>query len=190
MEYRLDKTGLWDILEGWSPYATRKIRLVACGGTALTIQDLKPSTKDVDFIVPVEDEYKALITMIRRLGYELRTGTGWSRGDAYIFDLFCGNKVYVTELLESPLDEGNHIPIKDFGKISVAALNDYDLIATKMFRGTDVDVDDCTRLIRARGKTFDLERLQERYREMAGYDLQPERMMKNLQYLLDGLKEG
>ena len=190
MEYRLNKTGLWDILEGWSPYVTRKIRLVACGGTALTIQDLKPSTKDVDFIVPDEAEHNALISMLQRLGYRLQAGMGWSRGDEYIFDLFQGNRVYMTELLDSPLDEGNHIPIKDFGRISVAALNDYDLIITKMFRGTSVDVDDCTTLIRARGKAFDLERLKARYHEMAGYDLNPKRMMANLQYLLDSLQEG
>ena len=51
-KYRIDKQGLWDILEAWDPYLPRKIRVVACGGTALTLQDLKESTKDVDFLVP------------------------------------------------------------------------------------------------------------------------------------------
>jgi hypothetical protein len=187
---RIDKDSLWNILEGWSEYAPRGVHLVACGGTALTIQDLKPSTKDVDFLVPDEQEYKALISTIRKLGYRRRTGTGWSRRDDYLFDLFLGKKVYTTELLESPLEEGNHIPIRPCGKILVSALNDYDLIITKMFRGTSVDIEDCLALIRARGKAFDLDRLDGRYRETAQYDLNPDRMVCNLQSLLSRLMEA
>ena len=187
MKLRIDKAGLWNILEGWSEYARRRIHLVACGGTALTLQDLKPSTKDVDFMVPDEQEYKALISTILRLGYRQRTGTGWSRGDDYLFDLFLGNRVYTTELLESPLEEGNHIPVRTCGKIFVSALNDYDLIITKMFRGTSVDINDCLALIKARGKAFDLDRLDGRYRETAKYDLNPDRMVVNLQSLLSRL---
>lgn len=187
MNIRIDKAGLWNILEGWSEYVRPRIRLVACGGTALTIQDLKSSTKDVDFMVPKEQEYIALISTIRKLGYRRQTGTGWSRGDDYLFDLFLGNKVYTTELLESPLEEGNHIPIRTCGKIFVSALNDYDLIITKMFRGTSVDIEDCLTLIKARGKAFDLDRLDGRYRETAQYDLNPDRMVANLQSLLSRL---
>lgn len=188
-KYRIDKQGLWDILEGWDEYLPRHVRVVACGGTALTIQDLKESTKDVDFMVPDDEEYRALVQTIKKLGYRQTTGSGWARDDGYIFDLFAGNRVFITELLESPLDAGNHIPIKAFKKISVGALNDYDLIISKMFRGTDVDVDDCLRLINSRGKNFDLNKLLERYKEAALYELNPEQMMKNLNYLLAELKD-
>lgn len=185
MKYRIDKIGLWNILENWGEFSPRKIRLVACGGTALTIQDLKPSTKDVDFIVPDQKEYNALIKTLKKLGYRLHTGTGWSRGDQYLFDLFQGSKVYSTELIESPLNEGNHIPIKTFEKIFVAALNDYDLIITKMFRGTQLDIDDCLALIRARGKALSMDRLSVRYRETADYALNPDSVLRNLKSLLD-----
>ena len=186
--YRLDKQGLWDILEMWDPFLPRKVRVVACGGTALTLQDLKDSTKDVDFLVPDNDEYKALLSTIQKLNYRQVTGNGWAKDDGFIFDLFCGKVVFQTELLDSPLDEGMHIPIKSFKKLSVSALNDYDLVISKMFRGDDVDVDDSKRLIRRR-KEFDLEKLKERYKETALYDLQTAKMMKNLEYLLDALKE-
>jgi len=185
MKYRINKAELWDILEIWSEFSPIKIRLVACGGTALTIQDLKTSTKDVDFIVPDKKEYNALIKTLKKLGYRLRTGTGWSRGDQYLFDLFQGSKVYSTELLESPLNEGNHISIKTFGKIFVTALNDYDLIITKMFRGTQLDIDDCLALIRARGKKLNIDRLSVRYRDTADYALNPESVLRNLKGLLD-----
>jgi len=187
--YRIDKQGLWDILEAWDPFMPRKVRLVACGGTALTLQDLKDSTKDVDFLVPDSDEYKALLTTIQKLNYRQATGSGWAKDDGLVFDLFRGKVVFQTELLDSPLDEGRHIPIREFKKLSVSALNDFDLIISKMFRGADVDVQDCARLIRAR-KTFDWEKFKERYNETALYEMNPEKMMKNLGYLLAEFKEG
>ncbi len=58
---RLGKDQLWIILEAWDPYLSKPVHLVACGGTALTIQDIKESTKDVDFLVPAINEYKRLI---------------------------------------------------------------------------------------------------------------------------------
>lgn len=187
--YRLGKQDLWDILELWDPFLPRPVRVVACGGTALTLQELKESTKDVDFLVPDLDEYKALLSTIQKLNYRQVTGSGWAKDDGFIFDLFKGKVVFTTELLDSPLDEGMHIPIKAFKKLSVSALNDHDLIISKMFRGSGVDIDDCKRLIRGR-KEFDLEKLKERYKETAQYDLQPEKMMRNLEDLLNALKEG
>lgn len=188
-KYRLNKQWLWDTLEAWDPYMPRKIHLVACGGTALTLQDLKESTRDVDFLVPDLKDYDALLKTIPRLGYRRITGSGWARDDGYIFDLFPGKVVFQTELLDSPLDEGRHIPIKAFNKLTVSALNDLDLIISKMFRGHDVDVDDCLRLIHGR-KDFDLEKLKERYEETAQYELNPDKMRKNLTYLLTELEKG
>ncbi|MHB2025614.1 MAG: DUF6036 family nucleotidyltransferase [Elusimicrobiota bacterium] len=188
-KYRLDDQGLWDILEAWDPYLPRKVRVVACGGTALTLQGLKESTKDVDFLVPDNDEYKALLGTLKKLNYRTVTGYGWAKDAGFIFDLFRGKAVFQTELLDSPLKQGYHIPIKAFKKLSVSALNDLDLVISKMFRGTEIDVEDCVRLIRNRGKNFDLKKLGERYEETAQYDLTPEKAMKNLDYLLDALKE-
>ncbi|MBI3298436.1 MAG: hypothetical protein HYZ75_09755 [Elusimicrobia bacterium] len=188
-KYRIDKQGLWDILEAWGPFFPKKVRVVACGGTALTIQDLKESTKDVDFLVPDVEDYKALLGTIERLHYRQVTGSGWARDDGFIFDLFKGKVIFQTELLDSPLDEGNHIPIKTFKKLEVSALNDLDLIISKMFRGDEVDVEDCLRLIAGRGKAFDLDKLKERYKETASYTLRPESMMKNLDLLLAELKD-
>lgn len=91
-----------------------------------------------------EEEYKALLSAIQKLGYRQVTGHGWARDGGFIFDLF---------------------------------------------RGTEVDVDDCLRLIRARGEAFDPEKLKARYQETALYDLNPDKMMKNLDYLLVELKD-
>ena len=188
-EYRITKDKLWDTLEAWDSYISGKVRLVACGGTALTIQDLKASTKDVDFLVPVGGEYQILIRTIKKLGYKQMTGTGWARDEDFTFDLFPGKTVYVTELLESPLKKGNHIVIKKYKKITVSALNDYDWVISKMFRGSAVDFEDCLALIQSRDG-FKIKVLIERYKETASYDVSEERVLKNLEPLLRRMNEA
>ncbi len=60
MEYRLNKQTLADVLGQWNTFLRRKVHLIACGGTALTLMDVKLSTKDVDFMVPIETETPAI----------------------------------------------------------------------------------------------------------------------------------
>jgi hypothetical protein len=50
-----DKIALFNFLEVVSEDLTKRITLVAVGGTAMTLFDLKPSTIDIDFTVPAED---------------------------------------------------------------------------------------------------------------------------------------
>lgn len=70
MKYRLDKQGLLGELSVWDGYLKRKIHLIACGGTAMTLLDVKESTKDIDLLVPNEAEYDYLIRMLKQLGYK------------------------------------------------------------------------------------------------------------------------
>jgi hypothetical protein len=188
--YRLAEDQLWTILDGWSSFIPREVRLVACGGTALTIHDIKESTKDVDFLVPVKKEYEQLLKVLIKLGYRNVTTFGWARNDPFIFDLYPGKRVYMTELLSSPLKKGNSIRIRKFSKISVSALNDYDLITSKIFRSSSADIQDCLALIKHRGKSFDFKRLEKRFKETAQYELNPERMISNLRNLLSRVKDG
>jgi hypothetical protein len=51
MEYRIGKNGLFETLGVWDGFLKKGVRLIACGGTALTLLDIKPSTKDVDLLV-------------------------------------------------------------------------------------------------------------------------------------------
>ena len=67
MEYRLNKQTLLEILGQWNGFIKRKVHLIACGGTALTLSGIKPSTKDIDFIVPNESEFKYLIRILKNL---------------------------------------------------------------------------------------------------------------------------
>ena len=57
MAYRLNQKDLLDALGLWNGFLNKKVHLIACGGTALTLLGVKESTKDVDMLVPVDQEY-------------------------------------------------------------------------------------------------------------------------------------
>jgi len=187
-KYRLSANDLLDTLDNWNSLMNFRVHLIACGGTALTLLKIKDSTRDIDFTVPMHKEYDRLMKFLGDLGYEEKGG-GFAHDDDpnFIYQFWRGKKVFTTDLLDSPLDPGNHIPIKRWSHIYLAALNLTDLIITKMFRGTSVDRDDCIAAF-ATGKV-NAEKLLERYSETARYDLNPEKMMKNLVYLAEGLRE-
>lgn len=189
MEYRIDKQGLLDRISAWDSFLKRRVHLIACSGTALTLLGVKASTKDVDLIVPQIKEYDYLVENLKQLGYKSASGWGWSRSDGFIFDLFRGECVHTTELLESPLKEGNHILIKEFSHIYLGILNDYDIIITKIFRSDSIDLEDCLALMKHRGKNIDINLLIKRFKETASSDVSEDKVNKNLGYFLNLLKK-
>ena len=189
MDYRIGRDKLLDRLRLWNGYLQRRVRLVACGGTALTLLGFKESTKDIDLMVPEPKEYEYLIRMLTSIGYRRTTENGWRTEDIFIFDIYRGNFVHTTELLESPLEEGNHTVLADLSRIQLSILNDYDLIITKLFRGTAVDFDDCMAHAKGRRGSLDLGRLEKRFRETASYAVGEDRVKKNLDIFLERLKE-
>ena len=93
MAYRLTKDQLFEILEEWNRRLKRKVHLIACGGTAMTLLGIKPSTKDVDFMAPVLAEYDYLTRNLSKMGYERETQSGWKRkGEIFQFDIFRGKQ--------------------------------------------------------------------------------------------------
>jgi hypothetical protein len=172
MEYRLDKNRLLDVLGEWNRFLKRKVHLIACGGTAMTLIGVKPSTKDVDFIAPKVREHDYLTKQLKSLGYKQATGSGWKRdGEDFQFDIFRGNRIHTTELLNSPLEEGRHSILMEFSYLYIGVLNDYDLISSKLMRGTRVDFEDCLRLADARREEIDIERLIHHFHEMVSCDV-------------------
>ena len=88
-EYRLDKNELFDNLREWNRFLKRKVHLIACGGTAMTLLGVKASTKDVDFMIPDIREYNYLTKQLPALGYKRTSGPGWKRvGEIFHFVLF------------------------------------------------------------------------------------------------------
>jgi len=190
MEYRLDKNWLLDILGEWNHFLKRKVHLIACGGTAMTLLGVKPSTKDVDFMSPKVREYDYLTKQLKALGYKQATGSGWKRdGEDFLFDIFRGNRIHTTELLDSPLDEGRHSILMEFSHLYIGILNDYDLISSKLMRGTSVDFEDCLSLAEARREEMDIERLIHHFNKMVSYDVAEYRLRPNIDHFLVLLQE-
>lgn len=189
MKYQIDKEGLLDRISVWDSFLKRKVHLIACGGTALTLLGVKASTKDIDLMVPDLAEYEYLIRQLKQLGYKSASGWGWARGDNFIFDLFKGKSVHTTELLESPLNKRNHILIKEFSQIYLGVLNYYDLIISKLFRATAIDIEDCLSLIKDKRQEIDLKRLKERFKETTSFDISEDKVNKNLAHFLRMLKK-
>ena len=182
MKYRIDKAGLLERLSIWNGFLKRKVHLIACGGTALTLLNVKSSTKDIDLLVPVIEEHSYLIKTLKDLGYKSASGAGWARDDGFIFDLFPGKRVHTTELLESPLDSGNNIQVKELTYIYLGVLNYYDIIISKLFRGSGIDMEDCLTLMKAKRKEIDIRKFTERFNETASYDISEDKVRKNLEH--------
>ena len=190
MEYRLNKGSLMEILQNWNHFLRRRVHLIACGGTAMTLMDVKESTKDVDFMVPDHREHAYLIGELKKLKYEPITQSGWKRADEiFLFDLFKGNFIHTTELLESPLVEGRHQMVKEYSHLYIGVLNYYDLISSKIFRGSTVDIDDCTQLYRAKSSEIDIQTLIDHYREMVSYDTSVDRIAVQIDHFVEHLRE-
>ena len=188
MDYRIGVEGLERTLKAWDGLipGRGKIHLVACGGTALTLMGYKESTKDVDFLVPVAEEYEHLTGFLQKAGYRRVTQYGWKReGETILFDLYPGKRVYTTELLESPLNRGGCRKWNEWKKIFVGILNPADLIISKMFRGTETDIQDSLLLFAK--ERIDLEKFKRRYQETAQYEIAEAKVLKNLERLLKRL---
>jgi len=188
-EYRINSDELIKTLMVWDELipGRDKIHLIACGGTALTLLGYKPSTVDVDFLVPVKNEYERLVGFIKQAGYEQISGHRWKRRDEVIlFDLFAGKSVYTTELLDSPLEKGRNRKVREFKKIYLGVLNPLDLIITKLFRGSEVDMQDCALLMKH--EKVDKAELEKRYRETAKYETGEAKVLRNYDIFCERLK--
>ena len=191
MDYRINANELERTLAAWDELIPGKggVRLVACGGTALTLMGYKESTKDVDFLVPEPQAYARLIDFLESAGYSRATQYGWKReSEAILFDLYPGKRVYMTELLNSPLERGRSLEWRAWKKIMVRTLNPLDLMISKMFRGTETDIQDCLLLFEK--EKVSVSEFEARYRETAKYDVGEAKVLRNLDLLMMRLKNG
>ena len=190
MGYRLNKNRLLDILRECNRFLKRKVHLIACGGTAMTLVGVKISTKDVDFMAPDEREHDYLTKRLEELNYKQITASGWKRkGEIIRYDIFCGNFIHTTELINSPLEKGRHSILMELSHLYIGILNDYDLISSKLMRGSNVDFEDCLGLVEAHRAEIDIERLIRHFHELVDYDVGEDRLRPNIDHFLVLLRE-
>jgi len=130
-----DKTELLEFMEALNEELTKKITLVAAGGTAMTLLDLKPSTLDIDFTIPGKDmpEFERALK---------------SNPPGYKIDRWPDGTVFSQTLPSDYVDKS--ISIKEYTYISLRALHPIDIIATKIGRLDKRDIQDIETCI----KTF------------------------------------
>lgn len=189
MEYRINKEALFEQFIAWDSFLKRKVHLIACGGTAMTLLGIKASTKDIDLLAPNIDEYEYLLKQLKQLGYRSTSGWGWARDKGFVFDIFKGKLIHTTELLESPLKETNNTLIKEFNHVYLGVLNYYDIIISKLFRATSQDIEDCLALINAKQKDINLDLLIKRFKETASFDVSENAVNLNLEHFLRIMKK-
>jgi hypothetical protein len=92
-------------------------------------------------------------------------------------------------LLESPLEPSNHSLVKEYSRLYIGILNDYDLIASKLMRGTAVDFADCLMLMKSMRQRVDIGRLVSHYRELVSYDIAEARISVHIDRFIELLEE-
>ena len=128
-----DKSALLDFLEVLNGDLTKKVTLVAAGGTAMTLLDLKPSTIDIDFTIPSSDlpEFERALK---------------NNPPGFKIDRWADGYVFCQSLPNDYLEKS--IKIKEYSHILLKALHPVDIIVTKIGRSNQKDTQDIETCIR------------------------------------------
>jgi hypothetical protein len=163
----LDKGVLLNFLKILDDELSEKITLVAAGGTAMTLLDLKSSTVDIDFTIP--NEYKtAFDKALANVPHGFKIDA-WT--DGFVF-----SQILPDDYLEKSIE------IAQFKHILLKALNPVDIVVTKIGRLDDRDVQDIEACI----KTFHISKSQIQNRATSvRYVGNEDAYKSNLKYILE-----
>ncbi len=137
----------------------KKITLIAIGGTALTLLEIKDSTRDIDIIIPSKEDLNALIRVFHDINFKELSHNKWMTEIGIIIDIFEGDYIFNLQLIESPLKAS--ALFLELDNIKLKTLNLYDIIITKTERGDNRDFSDI-KMILIKEK-LDMDVLVERY---------------------------
>lgn len=167
----LDRNGLIDFLKVVDAELEEQITIIAVGGTAMTLLELKSSTIDVDFDFPTKRD----LEIFRRAKKIINPG--------FRIDVFLGSQIFSQKIP----DDYEKIAIRlnaGFEKVSLFALHPLDIVVTKIGRLNDRDIEDIKTCI---GK-YRLTRKQVRQRGEAVEEAGNEMVYKeNLEHVLKSL---
>ena len=128
-----DKSALFDLLEVLDEDLNKRITIVAVGGTAMTLLDLKPSTIDLDFTLSGDDlpEFDRVLK---------------NNPPGFKVDKWPDGYVFCQYLPDDYLEKS--IKIREFSHISLRAIQPVDIIVTKIGRLYERDIQDIGDCIR------------------------------------------
>ena len=76
----------------------------------------------------------------------------------------------------------------EFSNLNIGILNDYDLITSKLMRGTRVDYEDCLSLAEAHREAINIEQLVAHFHKLVSYDVGQDRLRPNIDTFLKLLR--
>ena len=179
---RIDKEGLMRLLEEWNVILSRenfKLKLIAIGGTALTLLNLKASTKDIDFTMPLGEDIKKFESLFNRLKIKHVAMRRFKAGN-FLIDIYYDGQIFTTTFPDDLIKECTLV--HDFGNIQLFALSLYDLIISKIARSSVNDEQDIKTIFE--NKDIDLPKLKKRYQQIQELTLD-----KNMEYHFKRLLE-
>ncbi|MFH1221767.1 MAG: nucleotidyltransferase [Candidatus Micrarchaeota archaeon] len=125
-------------------YLPRRMKIVAIGGTALTLLGKKASTKDVDFCFLNEQDKAVFVRVAEKLGYKPQLSNRLI-GRGVTIDLYASGYIFCVQL---PADYAKKsIKLKEMQKIELFALDPLDLLITKAARFNARDKEDIITII-------------------------------------------
>ncbi|MBM5805645.1 MAG: hypothetical protein FJZ49_06270 [Candidatus Verstraetearchaeota archaeon] len=136
----LDREGLLAFLQAVDRELKREIVLVAVGGTAMTLLDVKPSTIDIDFTVPGED-YEEFQRALKAVPHGFK------------IDCWKDGKVFSQLLPEDYLEKS--VGVAKMKSVELRALQPVDIVVTKIGRldeKDEQDIEACIRKFGLKGK--------------------------------------
>jgi hypothetical protein len=125
------------------------------GGAALMHYGSKESTKDIDLVMKMQEEYEAIRNALLALGFESKlaplTHQNFTMADRlvkddFLLDLF--NKVICKTLQLTERMEGRAIKTNQIGNLSVNMCSKEDIFLLKSITSRHGDKDDCIRLVK------------------------------------------
>ncbi len=160
--HNTNKEELLSFLKNIDEKLPHKITIIAIGGTALTLLNLKDSTKDIDFDLPIEKDWKALESLFQKLDFESE-GFAWFTPTGLRIDLFKRGYIFCSQL---PFDyvEKSKDAVK-LDKITLKTLSLEDIIVSKLGRGDERDFQDIKQIYLH--ANINNEQLAERFFEIA-----------------------
>ena len=145
----ISKLNLMEYLDRIDKQLKKKITVVAVGGTAMTLYDLKEATKDVDFCAQTKEDWIALQSAAKKTRSNFR------------LDLFQGGHIYTLQLPDDYAKKARPIKTK-LRNLKVRLLSHIDIIITKTARLNERDIEVLRALISK--KRVDKKKLMERFR--------------------------
>ena len=167
----VSKKELLEFLDLFDQELDRDIVLIAVGSTAMTLLGLKASTKDIDFNIPSEDDFKEF----NRINDKIKPGVK--------IDSWSSNMIF-SEILPEDYVKSAIEYKTSFKKIDVRILSPIDIICSKISRFDEADMEDIRDCIKYANITKDhLTKRASQYSRVGSDDV----FEQNLKYIMENM---